>query len=109
MYAVRLLTEFLGSFFFIAIILATGEAIPVAVGLLSAVYFGGKISGGHFNPAVSTAMYARGGITARTYLGYVACQVLGGLAAWGWNRMSSCTTRGLITGCKMPSAHSDDD
>ena len=34
----------------------TGEALPIAVAVAAVIYFGGAVSGGHFNPAVSTMM-----------------------------------------------------
>ena len=103
MYLTRVLTELLGSFFFIGTILATGEAIPAAVALLAAIFFGGKISGGHFNPAVSTAFLAKGTITPRTWLGYVLAQLLGGLLAFAWIRYASLTERMVVTGAKASS------
>ena len=104
MYPVRLLTEFLGSFFFIGTIIATGEAIPAAVALLAAIYFGGKISGGHFNPAVSTAFLAKGTISLRTWLGYVIAQVVGGVLAYVWISYASRTERSILTGAKVKQA-----
>jgi aquaporin Z len=38
------------------------------------VFAGGHISGGHFNPAVSTAVFARGRMTANEYGAYVITQ-----------------------------------
>lgn len=78
------LTEFIGTFVFLAVIITVGQPIPIVVGLLAAIYFGGQISGGHFNPAVSTMMLAKGDITMERYIGYVVAQVLGGLAALLW-------------------------
>jgi aquaporin Z len=49
------------------------------------VYAGGYISGGHYNPAVSTGVLIRGKMTQQEWLGYVVVQfvaaVLGGLFA----------------------------
>lgn len=77
----NLLTEFIGTFIFLTVILATGQAIPIGLALAVAIYFGGKISGGHFNPAVSTMMLVKGSISVETFIGYVIAQVLGGLVA----------------------------
>lgn len=101
MYTTRLLTELLGSFFFIGAIMLTGEPIAAAVALLAAIYFGGKISGGHFNPAVTTAFLARGTITVRTWLGYVLAQLLGGLLAYYWIAYASGTERVVLTAAKI--------
>lgn len=101
MYVTRLITELIGSFFFIGTILVTGEAIPAALGLLTAIYFGGKISGGHFNPAVSTAMWANGKISTATLLGYVIVQIIGGLIALAWVKYAGRTERTVVTGSKV--------
>lgn len=80
------LTEFLGTFFFLSVILnAVADAsfgpIAVAVGLLAAIYFGGKVSGGHYNPAVSVMMFVKGKIAGDLAILYISAQVLGGLMA----------------------------
>jgi aquaporin Z len=98
---VRFITELLGSFFFIGTILATGEPIPSALALLVAIYFGGKISGGHFNPAVSTAFLAKGTISVPTWAGYIVAQVIGALLALAWVRYTSQTRRALVSGAKL--------
>jgi aquaporin Z len=78
------LTEFVGTFVFLSVILSTGQAFPIGLALAVAIYFGGSISGGHFNPAVSTMMLVKGGISIETWVGYVIAQVLGGLIALWW-------------------------
>jgi aquaporin Z len=78
---IDIVTEFLGTFFFLSVILATGEAIPIGAALAVAIFFGGKVSGGHFNPAVSTMMLVKGSIPVEKYLAYVIAQVLGGIIA----------------------------
>jgi aquaporin Z len=45
------------------------------------VFAGGHVSGGHYNPAVSTAVLARGKMTAREYVAYIAAQAVGAIAA----------------------------
>jgi len=81
-----LLAEFLGTFFFLSIILNSvflGDFAPIAIaiGLLSAIYFAGKVSGGHFNPAVSIMMYVKGKLEGDLAILYISAQVLGGLMA----------------------------
>jgi glycerol uptake facilitator-like aquaporin len=81
-----LLAEFLGTFFFVAVILATAGAQPiaVAVALLAAIYLAASFSGGHINPAVSLAMFAKGTIGAPKLVGYVLSQAVGALLAVAW-------------------------
>ena len=76
-----LIVEFVGTFIFLSVILTTGQAIPIGLALAAAIYFGGKVSGGHFNPAVSTMMAVKGSISIEKYIGYVVAQVLGGIVA----------------------------
>ena len=49
-------TEFIGTFIFLSVILKTGDALAIGIALASVIYFGGKVSGGNFNPAVSYMM-----------------------------------------------------
>ena len=80
------LVEFLGTFFFLSIILSTVTEptygpIAIAAGLLAAIYFGGKISGGHFNPAVSIMMFIKGNIGGDLAIVYISAQIIGALSA----------------------------
>jgi len=78
---IKYLVEFLGTFVFLSVIVATGQPILIVLALLLAILVGGGISGGHFNPAVSIMFYANGGLTSLDLGAYIAAQVLGGLAA----------------------------
>ena len=77
----NIVTEFIGTFIFLVVILTTGQAFPIGLALAVVIYFGGNISGGHFNPAVSTMMLVKGAIGIEKWIGYVIAQVLGGLLA----------------------------
>jgi len=75
------LVEFLGTFIFLSVIVSVGKPVPIAIALAAVIYFGGSISGGHFNPAVSVMMFLNKMITMPTLVGYVVAQVLGGAVA----------------------------
>ena len=88
---IKYFVELIGTFIFISIILNslndntlignTIAPISVAAGLLGVIYFGGYISGGHYNPVVSIAMFFKNKITSQLLLGYIIAQILGtGLA-----------------------------
>tara|TARA_Y100000591_G_C21847500_1_gene709537 strand:+ start:3915 stop:4181 length:267 start_codon:yes stop_codon:yes gene_type:complete len=77
----KYLVEFIGTFIFLSVILTTGEAIPIGIALATAIFFGGKVSGGHFNPAVSVMMYLKGTLKDNDLPGYIIAQVLGGVCA----------------------------
>lgn len=73
--------EFLGTAFFFLVILLTGQAIPIALALAAVIMVGGKVSGGHFNPAVSVMMWRKGKLKMSDLVPYIVAQVLGGLVA----------------------------
>ncbi len=82
------LTEFLGTFFLVLTIGLTvlnGTPLaPLAIGssLMVMVYMGGHVSGAHYNPAVSLAVFLRGKMaSAGELVGYMVSQLLGAVAA----------------------------
>ena len=81
------ITEFIGTFFlvltvgFCVVSNAPLGALAIGSSLMIMVYMGGHISGGHYNGAVSLAVFLRGKIDAPTFLGYLASQLLGALVA----------------------------
>ncbi len=83
----ELFVELIGTFIFLSVILKTGEAMPIAIALAAVIYFGGAISGGHYNPAVSFMMYLKGALPASDLAPYVLVQLLGGAAAYYFNRL----------------------
>ena len=78
------ITEFIGTFFFLSIILTSGQAIPIGIALAAAIYFGGSISGANLNPAVTAMFYAKGTISLEKCITYIIAQVVGGLLALLW-------------------------
>lgn len=79
-----LISECLGTALFFSCILAYGEPIPIVVGLLAAIYAFGKISGGHFNSAVSFMMFLKGDINFQKFIFYVIAQLIGAIIALSW-------------------------
>lgn len=77
----KLVAEFLGTLFFLYVILATGDAVAIGLGLMAAIFILGKKSGGHFNPAVSVMMAMAGKMNMKDLAPYVVAQIAGGLAA----------------------------
>ena len=82
----KLAVEFIGMFLFVFTVgMATESAnkagavlAPLAIGsvLMVIVFAGGHVSGGHYNPAVSTAVFLRGKIKSHEYLAYIITQFL---------------------------------
>ena len=85
----KYLVEFIGTFFLVftvcsAVFLAgDGVIAPLSIGvvLMTVIYAGGHVSGGHYNPAVSLAAAIRGALSWAQVLPYWIAQVLGALAA----------------------------
>ncbi len=78
----KYLVEFVGTLFFLFTILATGNPIAIVAALYIAIVIGGSISGGHFNPAVSTMMTFAGKLPKKELPAYLLAQLSGGLSAW---------------------------
>jgi aquaporin Z len=79
--------ELFGTFIFLSVILITGEAIPIGITLAAMIYWGGKISYGAFNPAVSLTLYLNNKINLVEFIGYMISQFLGGFLAFLFFRM----------------------
>ena len=85
----KLAVEFIGMFMFVFTVgMATNKAgagalAPLAIGsvLMVMVFAGGHISGGHFNPAVSTAVFLRGKIKSNEYGAYMITQFVAAVLA----------------------------
>ncbi len=85
----KYLVEFIGTFFLAMTVGMTvigasaGALAPVAIGsaLMIMVYAGGHVSGGHYNPAVTLAVWLRGRCATKDVLPYWVAQILGALAA----------------------------
>ncbi len=77
----KYLAEFLGTLFFVYIILATGNAIAIGAAMAIVAMIAGTISGAHINPAVSVAMVAAGKLSSSDVLPYILAQIAGGMVA----------------------------
>lgn len=87
----KLVVEAIGTFFLVLTIglvatqtdMGAFPALAIGSGLMIMVYAGGHISGAHYNPAVSLAVFLRGKATSRDMFTYWGAQVAGALAAAG--------------------------
>jgi len=77
----KYLVEFLGSVFFIYVILATRNALAIGAALALTMIVIGGISGGYVNPAVSITLAAAGKLSTADLVPYIVAQSLGGLVA----------------------------
>lgn len=85
----KLIVEAIGTFF---LMFTIGQAVvepglgalaPLAIGaaLIGMIYAGGHISGAHYNPAVTLAIFLRGAATGAELVGYWIAQVAGAALA----------------------------
>jgi aquaporin Z len=87
----KYLVEFIGTFFLVFVVGLTvigagagaGAMAPLAIGavLMVMVFAGGHISGGHYNPAVTLAVWLRGKCETKDVPAYMSAQFLGAIAA----------------------------
>ena len=99
----KLIYEFIGTFFLVFTIgcaVSSGStiaALAIGSGLMVMVYAGGHISGAHYNPAVSLAIFLRKKMKMNEMFQYWAVQLLGGfigayMACYigGYNHAATC-------------------
>ena len=85
----KALVELIGTFFLVSVIGLTviapgaGAMAPLAIGaiLMVMIYAGGPVSGGHYNPAVTLAVWLRGKCETKDVPSYMGAQVLGAILA----------------------------
>ena len=83
----KYIAELIGTFFLVLTIGCTvigGVAMaPLAIGaaLMVMIFAGGHVSGGHFNPAVTLAVFLRGRCTAKDVVPYWVFQIVGAVLA----------------------------
>jgi aquaporin Z len=77
----KYIAEFLGTMFFLYIILAVGKPIAIGLALVAAIMMVGNISGAHLNPAVSVMMVLAGRLSMKELAPYVLAQIAGGVVA----------------------------
>ena len=85
----KYIAEFIGTFFLVltvgcTVIAAAAGVIPaLAIGavLMVMIFAGGHISGGHFNPAVTFAIFIRGRLELKDVVPYWLAQIAAGVIA----------------------------
>jgi aquaporin Z len=107
----KYLVEFIGSFFLVFTVGATciapgaGALAPLAIGasLMVMVFAGGHVSGGHYNPAVTLAVWIRGKCETRDVVPYWVAQLAAAfVAAWlvGKIKMGGAAQPLMLSGWK---------
>jgi aquaporin Z len=77
----KYLVEFLGTTFFVYIILATGNPLAIGAALALVILLTMNVTGGYLNPAVSIAMASAGKISTSEIVPFCVAQIFGALVA----------------------------
>ena len=77
----KYIIEFIGTFFLVLIIALTGNPLAIGAGVVGLVYFGGYISGAHYNPAVTLALWMSKKIKSYIAIRYMLTQLLAAITA----------------------------
>ena len=77
----KYIVEFIGTFFLVLTIGLAGAPLAIGAMLMVMVYAGGHISGAHYNPAVTLALFIRGKCDQKDVTPYIISQVIGGVLA----------------------------
>lgn len=75
------IVEFLGTFIFLSVIVATGNPWAIGATLAILIFLGLDVSGGHYNPAVTLMTLYNKEIGATAAGFYIVAQVAGGILA----------------------------
>ena len=75
------LMEFIGTMFLVLVIGLNSNPIAVGSILIAMVYIGWHISGAHYNPAITLAVWIRGKIDLKNAVAYIFAQLFGAFAA----------------------------
>ena len=76
------LVEFLGTSLLIGAVSFTGAPLLIVAALAIAISLGGKISGGHFNPAITAWALTSGKIGQAKAVGYILAQLAAAVFVW---------------------------
>jgi aquaporin Z len=74
--------EYLGTALLIGAVSFTGTPLLIVAALAVAIALGGKVSGGHFNPAITAWALVSGKIGKTKAISYILAQVGAALTVW---------------------------
>ncbi len=77
----KYLVEFIGTLFLVLAIGLTGNPLAIGSMLMVMTFAGAHVSGAHYNPAVTFALWLRGGIAKSEIVGYLVAQFAGAAGA----------------------------
>jgi aquaporin Z len=81
------LVEYLGTSLLIGAVAFTTNPLFVVAALAIAIGLGGKISGGHFNPAITAWAFLSGKVSQSRAVEHLVAQLAAALTIWGAHSM----------------------
>jgi aquaporin Z len=73
--------EFIGTFFLVLTVAFSANPIAIGLVLAAMIYMGGYISGAHYNPAITLAVFIQRKISGRDSVAYIISQLIGAVLA----------------------------
>ena len=95
MFELKHLVEFVGTFIFLSVIIKNVKGgvswapFPIVIALLAVIFWGGSISGGHYNPAVTTMFYLDNSMELQDAIVYIVSQLAGAYGALTFYKMTA--------------------
>lgn len=77
----KYLIECIGSYFLVLVYGLSGEAIAIGFMLSALIFVGALVSGAHYNPAISVAVFFLKKLTGIELVGYICSQIIGAFLA----------------------------
>ena len=74
--------EFIGTFIFLSVIIITGNPLAIGLTLSAMAWFGSKVSGANYNPAVNLMMFLNKKQNLEKLVGYSITQLLAAACAF---------------------------
>jgi len=81
MNVLAVIVEFLGTFIFLSVIVATGNPLAIGATLALLCALSSAVSGGNFNPAVTIMVLYNRGMAYDNAIAYIVAQIAGGILA----------------------------
>lgn len=77
-------TEAIGTFIFVSVIMITGNPIAIAVALLAVIYFTQNSSLSSINPAVTFGLWMKNDMSNSQAIYYIIAELFGAACAFFW-------------------------
>lgn len=75
------LMEAIGTFFLVLAVAITKDPFAIGLTLMVMIYIGTSVSGAHYNPAATLAIWVRGACTTAQVIPYMVFQIIGAFLA----------------------------